>query len=86
MFVTPTFLQSKTARKDNKRTRKKIREELESKNYRRPMKTLMDRIQRMVSFFGVNISLRSTCALAYSGLLLFFNHKQVHTTARLDIR
>jgi hypothetical protein len=57
MPVTPLSTQIKAARKHDKKNRKKTKEELRSENYRRQMETLFEKVDRMVSSFGVDISL-----------------------------
>ena len=55
MSTTSISTGSKASLKHNRRIRKKTKEELNSENYRRQMETLFKKIDRMVTFFGVDI-------------------------------
>jgi hypothetical protein len=57
MSVTPLSTQIKVARKHDRKNREKTKEELRYENYRRQIETLFEKIDRMVSSFGVDISL-----------------------------
>ena len=55
MSTTSISTGSKASLKHNRRIRKKTKEELNSENYRRQMETLFKKIDRIVTFFGVDI-------------------------------
>jgi hypothetical protein len=51
--------QSKVVQKHDRKSRKKTKEELTTENYRRQMKTLFEKIHKMVSIFGIDIFLHA---------------------------
>ena len=55
MATTSISTESKASPKHNQRIRKKTKEELNNENYRRQMETLFEKIDRMVTVFGVHI-------------------------------
>jgi len=55
MATTSISTGSKASPKHNQRIRKKTKEELNSENYRRQLETLFEKIDRMVTLFGVDI-------------------------------
>ena len=55
MPTTSISTGSKASLKHNRRIKKKTKEELNSENYRRQMETLFEKIDRIVTFFGVDI-------------------------------
>jgi len=57
MATTSISTGSNASLKHNRRIRKKTKEELNGENYRRQMKTLFEKIDRMVTSFGIDIFL-----------------------------
>jgi len=55
MSATSISTGSMASLKHNRRIRKKTKEELDNENYRRQMKTLWKKIDRMVMSFGIDI-------------------------------
>lgn len=58
MSTTPLSTQSRAAQKHNGKIRKKSNEELKTENYRRQIETLFEKIHRLATYFGADISIQ----------------------------
>jgi uncharacterized FlaG/YvyC family protein len=59
MSTTSPSTRSQAAREHNSRIKKKSKEELETENYRRQIKTLFEKIHRLATSFGADISIQA---------------------------